>query len=125
MNHEENSRLAKVWIKQSETHWAYEKLLDILNESHDKAWPVIFEIAKNSCSLDVLGMLAAGPLEDILCQDSDCYLELIGEQAGKCENFRIALLLGIRITGKGSGNVKKYIDRLHEKAISEGWHPNL
>ncbi|WP_185234336.1 DUF6869 domain-containing protein [Teredinibacter franksiae] len=125
MDIEQNNRLIDDWITNQKTFWAWEKLHQITDRSHDEAWLLVIEIAKRSDSEDVLGALAAGPMEDMLTAFGDYYYELILQASSRCKNFKKALLMGIRITGEGSEKVKELIASIAKEAVREGWHPSL
>ena len=68
--------ISKVWIelcgfKQGSAEyesrfWAWEELNDATSESPEIAWTIICEILKKTDSDQVIGNLAAGPLEDMM-----------------------------------------------------------
>jgi hypothetical protein len=122
---EDRNKLIEAWIQNQETFWALEKLDDIVNRSHDDAWPIVIEIAKRTDSEDVLGSLAAGPLEDMLCAFGDHYYDLVRKASEECFNFKRSLLMGIRINGEGSERIKELIQKIGEESIRDGWNPHL
>ena len=125
MEKNEINNIASTWIQNAETFWAWNKLHEIVSESHDKAWPIVIEIAKNSDSNEVLGSLAAGPLEDMLCAHGDVYYELVEKNANDVFNFKRALLMGININGEGSEKIKKLIAKIGDESVRDGWNQYL
>lgn len=125
MNESEKMSLVRHWIQNQETFWAWIKLHDIVDRSHDEAWPIVIEIAKNTTSDEVLGSLAAGPMEDMLCAYGDDYYELVKSAADSIFSFKRALLMGIRINGPGSEKIKELIIEIGQESVDEGWNPNL
>lgn len=117
--------LADAWILQAENFWAFMKLRDLVNTRGDVALSVIFDIATKAKSDEVLGSLAAGPLEDMLHAYADSYLDRIKEHAEKNPKFARCLLMGIRITGPNSEETQKFIEELAKKAVQNGTHPAL
>lgn len=118
-------KLISAWIQHQETYWAWELLHEIVGRSHDEAWPLVIEIAKKSESDDVLGALAVGPMEDMLCAYGDHYFDRVKTAADDCFNFRRALLMGIRIEGERSEKIKQLILEIGKESIQNGWNPNL
>ena len=125
MNKNEKNILIKDWILNQKTFWAWEKLYSIVVRSHDEAWPIVIEIAEKATSDDVLGSLAAGPMEDMLCAYGDHYYDLIKKASETSFNFKRALLMGIRITGPGSEKIKKLINEIGKESVENGWNPHL
>jgi hypothetical protein len=68
--------------------WAYELLDDLVKENPEEAWKVI-EIIRRSDGGDViLSNLAAGPLEDLLCEHGDLFIDCIENAAKDDAPFR-------------------------------------
>ena len=74
------SELAKRWIeyyssKDNSLLWASEELNDLCHEYPEKGWKVILEISSLTDDPRVLGNLAAGPLEELLCTHGAQFIE--------------------------------------------------
>ena len=119
MDEEEIKALASAWIQHEETSWAWKKLHEIVDRSHDEAWLIIEEILKQSENEDVIDMLGVGPLEEILSAYADHYLDVVERLVQNSPNFRKALL-SVRITGPESEGVAFIRRRLVEEAINKG-----
>jgi len=115
--------LTDAWILQAENFWAHNKLRDLVATDSDNALSVIFDIATKAKSDEALGMLAVGPLEDMLHSYADSHLDRVKEYAEKNPKFARCLLMGIRITGPHSEETRKFIEKLAEEAIRNGTHP--
>ena len=118
-------RIAKGWIEHRATLWAEEALEELLETSHDDAWPVIFEILADPLSDEILLSLAVGPIEDILTSHADLYVEMLNQKLPLLPQLKRCLIMGINITGPNSEQVKNLVGELRKEAIRDGTHPAL
>lgn len=72
--------------------WAWEKIIDLISNEPETAWDIIKKILKYDSSLKVISRLAAGPLEDLLVDHGDKFIDRVEEEAKKNPDF--AKLLG-------------------------------
>ena len=102
MNDAELNELVTAWIavEQSErgspeheaNWWAVEQILDWMLEGEgDRLWSFILETYKRDLSDDVLAVLAAGPLEDLLAKCGPEYIDRVEELARKDPKFNEVL----------------------------------
>jgi hypothetical protein len=71
--------------------WAWNKLDRLLRALPERAWPILLraiELAPTDTAVDVI---AAGPLEDLLCLHGEAFIERIEKQAKADPRFRFAL----------------------------------
>jgi len=112
MTPEERSALAQAYIEHlsdpvvrdagnvfskrdnSSTEWAIDKVLDLTYRNPEKLWELILEILHRDPPDEVIGNLAAGPLEDYLAKCGERVIERIEQQAAKDPKFK-SLLGGV------------------------------
>lgn len=73
---------------RDELHWAIQKFLDLEMEHPELCWDAILNILHREPSDKVKGILAAGPLEDLIEYHGPEYIEAIEEEARKNPDFR-------------------------------------
>lgn len=98
----DDSRLVSAWIamaraedgtpEDEENSWAGERVRDWCWENPDQAWKFILDVLAADQSDRVIGLLAAGPVEDLLANHPYKMIERV-EIAAK-EDPRFAYLLG-------------------------------
>src|SRR5882672_3443482 len=71
--------------------WAHEKLWKLTRESPEEAWEAILAIKQYDSSDFVLGNIAAGPLEDLLCFNGESVIHLVEDRAKHDMAFRKTL----------------------------------
>ena len=71
--------------------WAHQKLWELSQESPDEAWAVILLIVKNHPNNFILGNVAAGPLEDLLCFSGESVIARVERHARNDSVFRSVL----------------------------------
>lgn len=64
----------------------------MINEEPEEAWPVILEILRRNQSTEILEVLSAGPVEDLLARHGEAFIGRIEYEAKIDEDF--ATLLG-------------------------------
>lgn len=98
MNNAELDKIVTAWIaaekggrgsrEYEENWWAIELVLDWMLEGEgDRLWPFILETYKHDLSEDIMAVLAAGPLEDLLAKCGPEYIDRVEELARKDPRF--------------------------------------
>lgn len=75
-----------------ELFWAYEELDDLCSSSPDDAWEIVLGVLARNPSDGEVGMLAAGPLEDLLARHGRAIIERVEREAR--HSLAFASLLG-------------------------------
>ena len=78
----------------SATEWAIDKIFDITFKSPEELWDLILEILHRDPPVEVIQVLAAGPLEDYLAKCGEKVIERVEAQAAKDKKFK-SLLGGV------------------------------
>ena len=71
-----------------DTLWALDRILDITYSRPAELWEVILEILRRTEDMDVLCILAAGPLEDYLGKCGEDAIERVETQAAADPRFK-------------------------------------
>jgi hypothetical protein len=66
-------------------------LIALLDNKPDRAWDFILSLVENSSSDKVIWNIAAGPLEDLLCDYGPIFIDRVEEVATKDQRFRKCL----------------------------------
>ena len=72
--------------------WANDELLGLVWHDPERAWPIICSIVERNPPKWLLGILAAGPLEDLLRAHGPRFIERVEEVALQNELFRCDVL---------------------------------
>ena len=80
--------------RDEENDWAFLELNQICTRDPELAWELILEIFRASDNERVRGVLAAGPMEDLLANFGAVVIERVEALANSDDSFR-ALLRGI------------------------------
>ncbi len=91
--------LKEKWIKYTRTKddslfEAWEALNTLVSEQPQEAWEVILDILEEADSNDVIANLAAGPLEDLLSDHGETFIDEVEEKARQNPKFT-QLILGV------------------------------
>jgi len=87
----------KNWERETNELWpddefsAWEKLNDSIEAKPDEGWQLILELIAKTNSERVLGMIAAGPLEDLLAKHPHEVIDRIEQRALSDTKFRFCL----------------------------------
>jgi len=81
----QNSQSAK---NDDENHWAIQKFFDLEMDHPDLCWKAILNILHREPDEAVLGILAAGPLEDLIHYHGDRFIDEIELEARQNPAFR-------------------------------------
>ena len=89
--------LAKKWIEQQRNddgeNWAIQRVMQLCDpiSDPDLAWPIVLRLVELSPDDSLLGDVAAGPLEDLLCGHGTDVIERVEAQAKLDRKFRRCL----------------------------------
>lgn len=102
MTNDELGKLAKAWVgywqapkdseRRRELEWAVDQEWDLVREEPEQAWLLILEILRQDSSAEIMELLSAGPLEDVLAKHGDAFIERVESEAASNPTF--AWLLG-------------------------------
>lgn len=84
--------------RYAEHCWAIQFMMELPESDHAKAWEVIKTIYRNTENEYALSLLATGPLESLLYNNADQYLEKIENESNN-EAF-IVLLRQVRLSAE-------------------------
>src|SRR5438874_13166017 len=81
------------WTGQGDAShsWASDELDYLAREQPERGWPVILSLIAASPSDQFLAIVAAGPLEDLLCEHGPAFITRTEEEARRDPHFRRAL----------------------------------
>jgi Family of unknown function (DUF6869) len=71
--------------------WAFNELADLMRDDPDGAWQIIVELVGRASDEETLGYVAAGPLEDLICQHPEAMIDRVESHAGQDARFRKAI----------------------------------
>ena len=74
-----------------EYFWAWNALYEMVRDDPEGAWPIIQKLIDQAPSDQVLAFIAAGPLEDLLCEHGPAMIERVLKWAKKEYRSRRAL----------------------------------
>lgn len=77
---------------EDEYFWAWENIIDLISDEPETAWIIIKKILKTDSSPKVISRLSAGPLEDLLVDHGEKFIDRVEEEAKMNPDF--AKLLG-------------------------------
>jgi hypothetical protein len=80
---------------------AYEFMVELVGPIAEECWLGILAVVRKTSSERVLGMLAAGPVEDLMTCSGNLFIDRIEEAARKCPTFRL-MLNGVWKSGSDS-----------------------
>lgn len=96
MNKTEQENFVVNYIKYLENSddmfWVFNRFIDLIRDEPETAWILIKKILKTDSSLKMIADLSAGPLEDLLVDHGDKFIDRVEEEAKKNPDF--AKLLG-------------------------------
>jgi hypothetical protein len=74
-----------------ELWWAWEKMDRLISYKPEVAWEVILQLIHRAFSEKIIGLIAAGPLEELLAQHGEAFIKQVEEMARKDERFCFCL----------------------------------
>lgn len=81
----------KAGSKQDELFWAFKKLDYKCRHEPEYAWNILLKILEKNPSVFVLDNLAAGPLEDLLTNYGDLFINRVENEAKENNQFKYLL----------------------------------
>ncbi len=84
-------RIADAWLIHARTWWAADLIYRALDRNPERAWRIILIVLDKAQSGDDLNDLGAGPLEDLLHDYPDQFIERVEELASTNAKFKQAL----------------------------------
>jgi hypothetical protein len=87
----EYERVVEAWFAYERTFWAFERVNDLVSNDPDPAWRLIERLVAQAPDDDVLGAIAAGPLEDFISDHGIHFIDRIERWAARDERFRQCL----------------------------------
>ena len=71
--------------------WASDELDDLVRGEPERAWPIILSLIHASDSDQFLAIVAAGPLENLVCEHGPAFIERVERLSAQDGQFRHAL----------------------------------
>jgi hypothetical protein len=68
-----------------------DQLEDLIRGDPERAWAVVQELVRRATRDEVLAYIAAGPLENLLCEHAHAFIDRVEVVAGRDAHFRRAL----------------------------------
>ena len=94
-------KLAKSWIFAQKLgmdssgykkhRWAVDELIDLADDKPEELRELVLEILKQDSSDEIVKMVGAGPLEDLMVNHGEKYIDRIEEQFLKSDVFKAAM----------------------------------
>ena len=84
----------KAWFEEwgeENWDWATQLLRKLIQYEPDSAWRLINELILNAQDEEELGCVAAGPLEDLLCDHGSQFVDRVEQAAASSERFKRCL----------------------------------
>jgi Family of unknown function (DUF6869) len=120
--------LVEAWIRvmlkeSSDEHdpdfWAFSNLDRMIDDEPENAWSIILEILRRNQSSEILEVLSAGPVEDLLARHGEAFIERVENEARNDEDF--AKLLGGVWQNTMSDEIYARVQRVWNR---KGWDGN-
>ena len=120
--------LVEAWIRvmlkeSSDEHdpdfWAFSNLDRMIDDEPENAWSIILEILRRNQSSEILEVLSAGPVEDLLARHGEAFIERVENEARNDEDF--AKLLGGVWQNTMSNEIYARVQRVWNR---KGWDGN-
>jgi len=87
----EDERIVASWFAYWAMFWTADALRELVHEHPDDAWAVIQLLVERAESDAVLGRIAAGPLEDLLCEHGAALVARVEDRARRDPRFKTCL----------------------------------
>ena len=91
--------------------WANDILDNIVHQDPERAWSIVLDIIKRSNSDLLIGIIAAGPLEDLLCEKGEIFIDRLEIEAANDINVRKSIG-GVWGESKMNSNIRHRISSL-------------
>jgi hypothetical protein len=77
--------------REDQHSWAFDEFLVLIRTDPEKAWDITLELVSRASDDATLGYVAAGPLEDLMCEHGPLLVDHAEERARRDPRFRKAL----------------------------------
>jgi hypothetical protein len=111
---DEDERLVESWFTYEDNFWAFNAMYNLLREDPEQAWLVLLQMLERADEARI-GVLAAGPLEDLMSGYGPQLIERIATEARSNAKLRQALL-GVWIFG--SEIYPRYLEIMRELGLA-------
>jgi GNAT superfamily N-acetyltransferase len=88
---EEQAELLSSWFVYKQTSWASDALKELTEEDPERVWTITKALVTAAPDEKTLGVIGAGPLEALLADYGEQFIERIERQAAADEKFRYCL----------------------------------
>jgi len=79
------------WFVYRAKFWSWEALRELVEDDPETAWQAIEMLVGHPDAEDVLGIIAAGPLEDLLAEHGERFVARVEQRARRDDRFRACL----------------------------------
>ena len=77
--------------REDTSFWAFNRLAELMRDDPDAAWQITVELIARASDEETLGYVAAGALEDLICQHPDAMIDRVERHAKQDARFRTAV----------------------------------
>lgn len=77
--------------ESASTSWAINTLDDLVREYPERAWNTLWVLIERASTDEILSIIAAGPLEDLLCEHGSQFIAQVEKIACESTRFRRCL----------------------------------
>src|SRR5262249_47921220 len=87
----EGEELLSSWFAHELTFWAFDAVHDLIREDPERLWMITKPFVPAAPDEEALGYIGAGPLEDLLSDYGEHFIERVEQQAATDAKFRYCL----------------------------------
>ena len=96
MENHSDEEIVRAYLKSwseggAEVSWANDVLDDLVQRDPERAWPILLELIAGAPSGTILSILAAGPLENLLCEHGLGFIDRVVIEADHNDRLRDSL----------------------------------
>jgi hypothetical protein len=102
---------AVVRKEEDEHFWSFGEIHTLTRDDPERAWPLVCEIVAGCTDDALLAYVAAGPLEDLLCNHPARIIDRVEELARRDAHFR-RCLSGVWASNRMPDDTRRRIDSL-------------
>ncbi len=84
-------RIVTAWFAYEDSFWAWEKVGELVKQDPEPAWRIILHLIEGARLDHQLGVIAAGPLEDLLSDHGAHFIDRAEQLAASSDRFRACL----------------------------------
>jgi uncharacterized protein DUF6869 len=77
--------------REDTNFWAFNELADLIRDDPEGAWQIVVELVARAPDEEILGYVAAGALEDLICQYPAAMIDRVESRARQDARFRKAV----------------------------------